>query len=169
MDVIDTVRNTLSVYAERDVRSHLTADHEAMRGLASDLIAASTPDARRDLVERLHPLVAAHSRAEQETVYAALTKIADAATPRRVGYEGEVEHQLVDVALSWLAAKTDADADRWRAHAEVLHDLLDRHVSDEENKTFEELGERLSPDEREALAGEFERRRDALLAANVAA
>jgi hypothetical protein len=169
MDVIDTVRNTLSVYAETDVRSLLAADHEAMCDLARDLVEASTASTRRDLVERLHPLVAAHSRAEQETVYAALTRIEDASVPRVIGYEGEVEHQLVDVALAWLAARTDANADQWRAHAKVLHDLVDRHVCDEENKTFEEIGERLSVEEREVLARDFAQRRGALLAAKVAA
>jgi hypothetical protein len=102
-------------------------------------------------------------------VYAALTRFEDASVPRVIGYEGEVEHQLVDVALAWLAARTDANADQWRAHAKVLHDLVDRHVCDEENKTFEEIGERLSVEEREVLARDFAQRRGALLAAKVAA
>src|SRR5690348_10820805 len=99
MDVIDTVRNTLSVYADTDVRSLLAADHEAICNLTQELADASTVTARQSLLDRLRPLVIAHARAEEEAVYAALTAIDDASAPRVVGFEGGIQHELVDVAL----------------------------------------------------------------------
>jgi hypothetical protein len=168
MDVIDTVRNTLSVYADNDVRALLVSDHEAICDLAQRLVDATTAAGRHAIIERLRPLLTAHARAE-ETVYAALTKVEASPAPRVAGYEGGIEHHLVDVALAGLAARIDAPADLWTAHARVLHDLVDRHICDEENKTFEEVGERFSIEEREALAADFERRRQTLLAQSVAA
>ena len=169
MDVIDTVRNTLSVYAESDVRALLVCDHEAIADLAQQLVDATTAPARHALIDRLQPLLRAHARAEEETVYAALTEVEDSAAPRVKGFEGGIEHQLVDVALAGLVDKLDAPTDLWTAHAKVLHDLVDRHISDEENKTFEEVGERFSVEERAVLAADFERRRQLLLAGSAAA
>ena len=167
MDVIDTVRNTLSVYAESDVRALLVSDHEAICDLCRQLVEAASGPSRLALVQRLQPLLAAHARAEEDTVYAALTK-AEESTSRVTGFEGGVQHQLADVALAGLAAKTEAPGEMWKAHAKVLHDLVDRHVCDEENKTFEALGELFSVEEREVLATQFERRRAALLAESAA-
>lgn len=169
MDVIDTVRNTLSVYADNDVRALLVSDHEAICDLAQQLVEATTPATRHAVIERLRPLLTAHTRAEEETVYAALIRVAASPAPRVAGFEGGIEHQLVDVALAGLADRLDAPADLWTAHAKVLHDLVDRHICDEENKTFEEVGERFSIEERKVLAADFERRRQTLLAQSMAA
>ena len=168
MDVIDAVRNTLSVYAESDVRALLVSDHEAICDLGQQLIDARSAPARRALLDRLQPLLAAHARAEDETVYAALTRVEDSSTSRVTGFEGAVQHELADVALAGLAEKIEAPDEMWKAHAKVLHDLVDRHICDEENKTFEALGEGFSVEEREVLATNFEQRRAALLAQSAA-
>ena len=47
----------------------------------------------------------------------------------------------------------DVDLDRfWKAHAKVLHELLEHHVKEEEGEMFEELGEHFDEAQREGMA-----------------
>jgi hemerythrin superfamily protein len=169
MDVVERVRSTLGTYDDGDIRGLLQADHESIRELAKSLAEAPSAPARRSLVAKLKPVLRAHSRAEEKAVYFPLTQITDSPDSRMAGNEGAVEHSLVDVLLTRLADTKDASTDIWKAHAQVLHEMLEHHIKEEEGEMFEELGEHFSDEERQTMAKNFVVEREALLLADTRA
>jgi len=165
MDMIEKVRSTLGTYDGNDVRALLKADHDVLRELAQQLADAGSSPQRRSLLGKLKPLLVAHSRAEEQSVYVPLTQVRDSPDARLAGSEGAVEHFLADTVLARLDAAHDASTDMWRAHAKVLHEMLEHHIKEEESDVFEALGEHFSADERSAMAANFARLRDERLAA----
>ena len=163
MDVVEKVRSTLGAYRGNDVRALLKADHGTLLEMAKQLADASSAAMRRSLVTQLQPLLVAHSRAEEQAVYAALTKVRDSVEARMAGCEGAVEHSLADVVLGRLVDTRDASTDIWRAHAKVLYALLEHHIHEEESQVFELLGEHFSDDELHAMAKAFLAKREQLM------
>jgi hemerythrin superfamily protein len=155
MSVIDKVRATLGNYSDTDVRSLLHEDHEKIRTLAKELAETDSAARRKSIVRELKPLLTAHSRSEEAAVYIPLTELKSSPDSRLAGSEGMVEHNLADIVMERLAATADASSDMWRAHAKVIHDLLEHHIKEEESELFEELGEHFSDEEREAMAARF--------------
>lgn len=155
MDVLEKVRATLGTYNGTDVRGMLKADHEIILELAEELADATSSPQRRALVARLQPVLVAHSRAEEQAVYVPLTKVAGSPDARMAGSEGAIEHNLADTVLARLVGTEDASTDMWKAHAKVLHELLEHHIKEEERQVFEALGEHFSDQERDAMGVRF--------------
>ena|SRR5450432_3978196 len=163
MDVIEKVRTTFGTYTNDDVRGLLKADHEDIRAFAKEITEATTAQARRGWLEKLKPLLTAHSRAEEMAVYVPLTQVKGSPDSRIAGNEGAVEHFLADTVLTRMVETKDASTDIWKAHAKVLHELLEHHIKEEEDQVFGELGEHFSEDQRRAMAADFLTRKDQLL------
>jgi hypothetical protein len=58
-----------------------------------------------------------------------------------------------------------AGTEAWKAHAQVLKEILDHHIKEEEREIFEELGEHFSEDQRAAMGADFVARKEQLLLA----
>jgi len=163
MQFMETVRSTLSAYSADDVRAMLHSDHMALRDLTKELIEAERSTSRKAVIKKLKPLLTAHSRAEEEAVYKALMTLRDSVDSRLAGNEGMVEHNLADIVLGRLAATADASTDMWRAHAKVLHELLEHHIKEEEDELFKDVGEQFSDEQRAAMGIKFATQRNKLL------
>jgi hemerythrin superfamily protein len=163
MSVFEKVRTTLGTYGENDIRAVLQEDHKRIRELAKELAEADSAPRRKTLVRELKPLLTAHARSEEAAVYTPMMQLRKSADSREAGNEGMVEHNLVDIILERLSTTQDASADLWKAHAQVLHELLEHHIKEEESDVFEELGEHFDPAQREGMAAEFIKGRDKLL------
>jgi len=163
MSVFEKVRTTLGTYGDTDVRAVLQEDHKLIRQLAKDLAEAESAPQRRQLVRELKPLLTAHARSEEASVYTPMMQLRKSVDSREAGNEGMVEHNLVDIILERLSSTPDASADLWKAHAKVLHELLEHHIKEEENEVFEELGEHFDDAQREGMAVQFLQGRDKLL------
>lgn len=48
-----------------------------------------------------------------------------------------------------------AATDAWKAHAQVLKEMLEHHVKEEERGIFEELGEHFTDEQRDAMGADF--------------
>jgi hypothetical protein len=136
MQLLETVRSTLSAYSADDVRSMLHNDHDEIRELTNQLINAERSSSRKSIIKKLKPLLTAHSRAEEDAVYKSLMTLEASIDSRLAGNEGMVEHNLADIVLGRLAGTPDASTDMWRAHAKVLHELLEHHIKEEEDDVF---------------------------------
>ena len=163
MSVLEKVRVTLGTYGEADVRSLLHEDHKKMRELAKELAETPSASRRRNVLRELKPLLVAHSRSEEDSVYKPLMALRGSADSRAAANEGMVEHNLTDIVVARLANTADSSSDMWKAHAQVLHEALEHHIKEEEHELFEELGEHFSDEEREAMGGRFIRGRAKLL------
>jgi hypothetical protein len=64
-------------------------------------------------------------------------------------------------------SRTDlAATDAWKAHAQVLREMLDHHIKKKERSLFAEPGEHFTDEQREAMGTEFVARKEALLSAD---
>jgi len=155
MSVFEKMRSTLGTYSDTDVRSLLHEDHEKIRTLAKELAETDSAARRKSIVRELKPFLTVHSRSEEAAVYTPLMELKSSPDSRLAGNEGFVEHNLADIVMERLAATADASSDMWRAHAKVIHDLLEHHIKEEESELFEELGEHFTDEEREAMGAQF--------------
>src|SRR5512144_1262765 len=166
MSIIEKARSYIGAYSAADIRSLLHEDHERIKALTERLTDDESRQKRVRAFDRLKPFLTAHSRAEEQAVYARLVSLRGSPDSRAGGYEGFVEHSLVDVLLERLSKTELASTDAWKAHAEVLKEMLDHHIKEEERDIFEELGEHFTDEEREAMGTDFVKRKDKLLPVN---
>jgi len=151
MSVLERVKVTLGTYSDADVRSLLHSDHKKIRELAKELAETQSSARRRTLVRELQPLLVAHSRSEEATVYAPLMELRGSPDSRSAGNEGMVEHNLADIVLGRLANTSDTSSDMWKAHAKVLHESLEHHIKEEETSMFVKARRIFDRSELEAL------------------
>jgi hypothetical protein len=155
------VTKTLKALAARatmgdaDVRALLTKDHVEALDLAKRMSEAKGAAARKAILKKLKPALAAHSRAEEQAVYNPLLKVRSKDS-NDIGNEGYVEHSLLDELLARLSRGAGA-SDKWKAEAKVLYEILDHHVSEEQSEMYADLGERFSAEELEQMGLRFTR------------
>jgi Hemerythrin HHE cation binding domain len=164
MNVLEKVRSTLGAYPDTDVRGLLHVDHARILDLAKELAESESTSRRRTLLAELKPLLVAHSRSEEASVYTPMMALRNYPDSRRAANEGMVEHNLADIVLNRLADTPDVTTDMWVAHAKVLHEALEHHIKEEESTLFEELGEHFTDEDRARMAIHFQSGKDKLLA-----
>jgi hemerythrin superfamily protein len=163
MSVVEKVKACIGSYSAADIRSLLHADHEQFNALTDTLCSDESKQKRVRAFEQLKPFLAAHARAEEQAVYVPLVNLRGSADARAVGNEGFVEHSLADVLMDRLSKTDLAATDGWKAHAQVLKEMLDHHIKEEERGIFEELGEHFTDEQRERMGIDFVARKEKLL------
>jgi hemerythrin superfamily protein len=112
----------------------LKADHDEARDLLIDILEAEDAGLRKTLFGRFAAALTAHSRAEENVLYARLTKHEES---KDQALEGTVEHQIVDRLIADLKAQPNTRSDEWTARCGVLQELLEHHIEEEETEMFE--------------------------------
>ena len=163
MSVVEKVKSYIGAYYATDIRSLLHADHEAISALTEQMSSDESKQRRVRAFTRLKPLLTAHARAEELAVYVPLVNLRASPEARADGNEGFVEHSLVDVLMERLSRTDLATTDGWKAHAQVLKEILDHHIKEEEHGIFEELVKHFTDDQRDAMGADFLARKDKLL------
>jgi hemerythrin superfamily protein len=166
MSVVEKVKSYIGVYNGTDVRSLLHEDHKQISALTEEMSGDESRQKRVRAFSQLKPFLTAHARAEEQAVYVPLINLRRSAPARVDGNEGFVEHSLVDVLMERLSKTNLAATDAWKAHAKVLHELLDHHIKEEEREIFEELGEHFSDEQRDVMGADFDARKVKLLPAS---
>src|SRR5512144_530141 len=165
MSVVEKVKSYIGVYSSADVRSLLHEDHEQIREHTEQMSSDEPTPKRVRAFVQLKPFLTAHARAEEQAVYTPLVNLRGARASSADANEGFVEHSLVDVLIERLSKTHLAATDAWKAHARVLHEMLDHHIKEEEHGIFEELGEHFSDERLEVIGSEFAARKLKLLPA----
>ena len=163
MSVVEKVKSYVGAYNASDIRSLLHADHEQISVLTEQIVSDESKQKRVRAFDRLKPFLTAHARAEEQAVYVPLVKLRGSPESRADGNEGFVEHSLVDVLMERLSKTELAATDGWKAHAQVLKEMLDHHIKEEERGIFEALGEHFTDQQRDAMAADFVARKEKLL------
>ena len=163
MSVMEKMMSYVGAYGDDDIRSILHRDHEQFRSLVTLMASDESKQRRISAFERLQPFLTAHARAEEQAVYNPLLALRGSPDSRAMGNEGFVEHSLVDVLMERLGKTELAGTEAWKAHAEVLKEILEHHIKEEERGIFEELGEHFSDDRRVAMGADFAARMEKLL------
>ena len=165
MSVVERMKSYIGVYYSTDIRALLHADHEQISALTEEISSDASPQKRVRAFDQLKPLLTAHARAEEQAVYIPLVDLRGSPDSRADGNEGFVEHSLVDVLMERLSKTDLAATDAWKAHAQVLQEMLDHHIKEEEREIFEELGEHFTDEQRDAMGADFLARKEKLLRA----
>lgn len=138
-----------------DIRTLLRQDHDEVVTIARDMIESESAEERRALLKQLRPALVAHSRAEEKEVYEPLLKLRSSEAARDLANQGFVEHGLIDDLLEKMAKSRKTESDEWKAHAQVLLEMLVHHFEEEHTQMFEELGEHFDDSQREAMGRRF--------------
>ena len=164
-----TIANTIKsagarlIMGDDDVRALLKKDHDEVKDLLSGLVDGGQGRSRATLLERLKKNLTAHSRAEEQVVYDALIRQRADKDVHVLGEEGYVEHGAVDDLLTRIS-RLEAGTDLWLAHAKAIREMLEHHISEEQNEIFAELGNLFSSEELVAMGDQFLRRKARVLA-----
>lgn len=109
---------------------------------------------RRDILLRLRSAILAYTRAEEAAVYEVL-KALKQPTAEALAHEGYAEHGLLDHLVEKLARSSAITSPSWTAHAVLLQDLLERHVSQKGPLVTELLDHLFTPAQREEMAQNY--------------
>ena len=164
MSMMEKVKSIVGGYSATDIRSLSRADHEQIKALTERMNSDESKQRRVSAFEQLRPFLMAHARAEEQVVYAPLVDLRESAEARASGNEGFVEHSLVDVLMERLNKTELAGTDAWKAHAQVLKEMLDHHIKEEEGEIFEQLGDHFTNEQRDAMGSDFVALKEKLIA-----
>lgn len=141
-----------------DAIALLKKDHDVVEELLSEL-AETTPRAlkkRKELLEKIHVELKAHTTIEEEIFYPAFKDKGDRSDDAKMYFEALEEHRAAgDLVLPDLM-KTQVDSEKFSGRAKVLKELVEHHADEEEKEMFPrakallsrqelaELGERMA-------------------------
>jgi len=155
-----TIANTIKsagarlTMGDEDVRALLEKDHDEVKDLLGALVDGEQGRSRKQVLETLKTNLTAHSRAEEKVVYDALIRARAKQDVHILGEEGYVEHGAVDDLLARIS-RLEVGTELWKAHAKVIKELLEHHISEEQNQMFAELGNLFDRDELVAIGQAF--------------
>lgn len=164
MAITDTLRSMgarLSM-GEDDVRALLEKDHDEVKEILVALDEGKRGASRAALLTKLKRELTAHSRAEEKIVYDALIRARAKLETHVLAEEGYVEHHSVDDLLKRIS-KLPVGNELWKAHVKVLREMLEHHISEEQNQMFAQLGEYFEREELVRMGERFLRQKNAVL------
>lgn len=164
MSIAETIKSVGArlTMGDDDVRALLRQDHDEVKDLLRDLVEGEQGRSRSQMLEMLKTKLTAHSRAEEKTVYDPLIRARAKRDVHVLAEEGYVEHGVVDDLLARVS-RLQIGTELWRAHMKVIRELLESHISEEENQMFAQLGDVFSRDELVAMGRDFLRRKARVL------
>jgi hypothetical protein len=157
MTLVDEIRLLLVSpnMTANDLRTLLRRDHDEIIQLARDLCESESGDERRALLKQLKPALFAHTRAEQRELYDVLLRLSGNDDAREMAFEGYVAHGVLDDLIERMTKSRKTESDEWKAHSQVLLELISQHVEKEQGRLFDLMSEQYNDDEREAMGRRF--------------
>jgi len=164
MSIAETIKSVGArlTMGDDDVRALLEQDHDEVQDLLRELVEGERGRSRAQLLETLKTKVTAHARAEEKAVYDPLIRARAKREIHVLAEEGYVEHSTVDDLFARIS-RLDVGTELWQAHMKVIRELLEAHISEEENQTFAQLGDLFSRDELVAMGQDFLKRKARVL------
>ena len=129
----------------------LKQEHEMVLSQLSELSSTGTSNREQkytSLKENLMP----HMIGEEHAVYPKL----DEAGMRDMVLESIEEHNAVKSLLAQLDSASTSEEDVWVAKLKVIEENLEHHISEEEEKIFPAMQQKMSSDELSSLGSRYE-------------
>lgn len=136
-----------------DATALLMEDHEELRRLFRTYVASADVQARQRAVKDIKTVLEEHSRIEEEVFYPAVMRVRSEEAKDCVRLGLEVHH-----ALDGLVAELDElepDDESFDAKVRVLHDSVERHLLEEEERMFAQARIHLTDERLERLGREM--------------
>lgn len=136
-----------------DMVSVLVTDHAEMKQYFQQLEAATDPEERRDIADKLTAEVARHSVAEEMFLYPAARKVLPNGD-ELIDEELEEHSEVEELLKRWEGMKGD-DPEFMSLFAQIRDGLLHHIDEEEEPKLFPEMQSALSQEEQEDLGAKI--------------
>src|SRR5258706_1081 len=143
----------------KDAIALLKKDHEKVRGLLSKLEAAASRggDRAMRLVTEVENEVKVHTQIEEEIFYPAFRDAARKKDDKKLFYEANQEHHVVDLVMPEM--EEHGSAEEFAAKAKVLKELIEHHADEEEKEMFPKARKLFDRDELRELGERLEQRK----------
>ncbi|WP_413584962.1 hemerythrin domain-containing protein [Bdellovibrio sp. HCB274] len=137
--------------SENDIVDMILKDHEPLKQLIKIMKNTEKDlDERADAFAEFAPLLIAHSKPEEQSLYVFMKGNEDL---RELGFEGDVEHTLADQLVEEIMRTEDPDL--WGARVKVLAELVEHHIEEEEEELLPEFRKESESADRERLGSLF--------------
>jgi hemerythrin-like domain-containing protein len=134
----------------------LEQDHDRVKRLCDELDEANTVERRRQLFAEIEGEIKLHEECEEKVLYPTLRnhpKLKD------IVLEGYQEHHVVDLIMGELRNLSPSD-ETWPAKAKVMHESLEHHIEEEEEKMFPRARKEMSKEQIEELGRQMQAIKD---------
>ncbi|MGZ3742181.1 MAG: hemerythrin domain-containing protein, partial [Bdellovibrionota bacterium] len=142
---------------ESDITDLMLRDHKPLKRLLKTMkdTDASIFDVRVAF-EQFAPLLEAHSRPEEDSLYEWMTS--DEEELRVAGFEGKTEHAIADQLAKEI--QNSGEGDEFRARIKVLAELVEHHVKEEEEDLIPRIRKLVDLEERVRIGRHYTDLRD---------
>lgn len=151
----------------------LEKDHQVIRERLAELktlVNRSRPDDERclELFRILKATVVAHAKAEEFVLYAVVEEPHNSPEKelQHFAYEGYEEHDLIDFLMKEMGTAEEITL-QWRAQLNVLGEMLEHHLSDEEEDFFPKISVLLPEKSAMELGEAYAKERDIIFAKKI--
>jgi len=130
----------------------LKQEHEMVLSQLSELSSIGTSNREQkynSMKENLIP----HMIGEEKSLYPRLEEDSDM---RDMALESIEEHNAVKTLLSQLDGASASEEDVWVAKLKVIEENVEHHISEEEEKIFPQMQQKMSSDELSSIGSSYE-------------
>lgn len=132
--------NTMFETQNTDIVALILKDHKPLKKLIETLKNETLQRrAKEDKLEEFVMLLAAHSKAEEQSLYVYMK---ESRVLRMQAFEGDTEHAIAEQLIHEINATPDDD--EWSAKVKVIAELVENHILEEEKVIFKKVEECLS-------------------------
>lgn len=140
-----------AVDRQTDIVEAILEDHKPLKELIKVMKDSESEIAvRKAAFQEFAPLLIAHAKPEEETLYVFMKANEEF---REGGFEGDVEHQLADQLLE--ECKRTTDDELLGARIKVLAELVEHHIEEEEEELLPDFKKNSDEAERLKLGNRF--------------
>ena len=130
----------------------LKQEHKMVLPMLSEL-ASKGISGREQKYETLKENLMPHMIGEEQVLY---PRLKEEAEMRDTILESIEEHGAVKALLGQLDSVSTSEEDIWVAKLKVIQENVDHHISEEENKIFPQMQQKMSSDELSSLGSRYE-------------
>jgi len=130
----------------------LKQEHEMVLSMLSEL-ASKGISGREQKYESLKENLMPHLIGEEQALY---PRLKEEAEMRDMVLESIEEHGAVKTLLGQLDSASSSEEDSWVAKLKVIQENVDHHISEEEEKIFPQMQQKMSSDELSSLGSRYE-------------
>lgn len=136
--------------AAGDIVTLILHDHMPLKRLIKIMKSDKPFSERKAAYKEFVPLLVAHAKAEEQSLYVAMKADDDL---REEAFEGDVEHQLADQMAE--EAERAEEKDLYGARIKVLAELVEHHIKEEEDELLPDYRKHSEADDRVALGEKY--------------
>ena len=129
----------------------LKQEHEMVLSQLSELSSKGT-SSREQKYNSLKENLIPHMVGEEQAVYPRLME----SGMQEMALESIEEHNAVKTLLSQLDNSSTSEEDVWVAKLKVIEENVEHHISEEEEKIFPQMQQKLSSDELSSIGSNYE-------------